>query len=140
MGVVVAEGDAHGVLPRRHPQLPGADRTAQMVMGGLLVVLDLDHPYPQVLHVAKPYTERSHHLHSCDERVGGGTIYPILARLEHYGWIEGHKESAAEHLAEGRRARYYYTLTDEGAVRARAALEQARRSRGPAADLRPATS
>ncbi|MDN3351333.1 helix-turn-helix transcriptional regulator [Actinomadura sp. DC4] len=69
-----------------------------------------------------------------------GTIYPILARLEHFGWIEGHKESAAEHLAEGRRARYYYTLTDEGAVRARAALDQARRSRGAAANLRPATS
>jgi DNA-binding PadR family transcriptional regulator len=68
-----------------------------------------------------------------------GTIYPILARLEHIGWIEGKKESPAEHLGEGRRARYYYTLTDEGAIRARAALERARRSRGPAADLRTVT-
>ena len=42
-----------------------------MVVGGLLVVFDLDHPYPQVLHVAKPYTQRIHHLHFCDERVGG---------------------------------------------------------------------
>ena len=85
--------------------------------------------------------KRRYGLELC-EKTGqpGGTIYPILARLEHYGWIEGHKESAAEHLAEGRRARYYYTLTDEGAVRASAALEQARRSRGPVADLRPATS
>ncbi|MEV5750497.1 helix-turn-helix transcriptional regulator [Actinoallomurus sp. NPDC052308] len=68
-----------------------------------------------------------------------GTIYPILARLEQFGWIEGRKESPAEHLAEGRRARYYYTLTDEGAVRARAALERARRSRGAAAGLWTAT-
>ena len=68
-----------------------------------------------------------------------GTIYPILARLEHFGWIEGHKESPAEHLAQGRRARRYYTLTDEGAVRARAALDHARRSRGPAANLGPVT-
>jgi PadR family transcriptional regulator PadR len=69
-----------------------------------------------------------------------GTIYPILARLEQFGWIEGHKEAPAEHLAAGRRARYYYTLTDEGAVRAHAALDQARRSRGPAANLGPVTS
>ncbi len=80
-------------------------------------------------------------LELCEETgQPSGTIYPILARLEQFGWIEGHKESAAEHLAEGRRARYYYTLTDEGAVRAHAALEQARRSRGPAANLRSATS
>ncbi|TDE26525.1 helix-turn-helix transcriptional regulator [Actinomadura sp. 6K520] len=69
-----------------------------------------------------------------------GTIYPILARLERFGWIEGRKESPAEHLAGGRRARYYYTLTDEGAARARTALERARRSRGPAVNLRTATS
>ncbi|GAA0314695.1 PadR family transcriptional regulator [Actinoallomurus spadix] len=69
-----------------------------------------------------------------------GTIYPILARLEHFGWIERHKEPAAEHLAEGRRARYYYTLTDEGAVRASAALERAERSRGHAAKPRSVTS
>src|SRR5687768_8160285 len=62
-----------------------------------------------------------------------GTIYPILARLEHkFGWIERRKESAAEHLAQGRRARYYYTLTDKGALKAPAALEQAERSRGTA--------
>ncbi|MGI5200209.1 PadR family transcriptional regulator [Spirillospora sp. CA-108201] len=68
-----------------------------------------------------------------------GTIYPILARLERFGWVEGHKEFAAEHLTEGRRARYYYTLTDEGAVRACIALERARRSRGPGVNLRTAT-
>lgn len=73
-------------------------------------------------------------LELCEETgQPSGTIYPILARLESFGWIEGRKESAAEHLAEGRRARYYYTLTDEGAVRARAALDQAMRSRGRAA-------
>jgi hypothetical protein len=30
-----------------------------MIVGGLVVMLDLDHAYPQVLHGPKPYTERS---------------------------------------------------------------------------------
>jgi NAD(P)-dependent dehydrogenase (short-subunit alcohol dehydrogenase family) len=33
-----------------------------MVMGGALVVFDLDHPDPEVLHGPKPYTERNHDL------------------------------------------------------------------------------
>lgn len=59
-----------------------------------------------------------------------GTVYPILARLEReFGWLERHEEAPADHLAEGRRARHYYLLTDEGAVKARAALDRAERSR-----------
>lgn len=60
----MAVRDAHGVLPWRHAQLPRADRTTQVIVGGPLVVLDLDHPYPQVLHGPKPYTERYRKLHS----------------------------------------------------------------------------
>ncbi|MEV0353850.1 helix-turn-helix transcriptional regulator [Nonomuraea sp. NPDC050680] len=87
-------------------------------------------------------TKRRYGLELCEKTAQpSGTIYPILARLEReFGWIERRKESAAEHLAQGRRARYYYTLTEKGALRARAALERAERSRGPAANLRPATS
>ncbi|MFI6297205.1 PadR family transcriptional regulator [Nonomuraea sp. NPDC050790] len=83
---------------------------------------------------------RRYGLELC-ERTGqhSGTVYPILARLERtFGWLERHKESPAEHLAEGRRARYYYVLTEEGAVRARAALDRAERSRA-ILNLRTAT-
>ncbi|MFD9947271.1 PadR family transcriptional regulator [Nonomuraea sp. NPDC059022] len=86
--------------------------------------------------------KRCYGLELC-EKTGqpSGTIYPILARLEReFGWIERDKEPAAEHLAQGRRARYYYRLTEQGALRARAALDRAERSRGPAMDPRPATS
>ncbi len=37
-----------------------------MIMGGLVVMFDLDHANPQILHGQKPYTQRSHMLHFCD--------------------------------------------------------------------------
>jgi PadR family transcriptional regulator, regulatory protein PadR len=51
-----------------------------------------------------------------------GTIYPILARLEHAGWIDSFWEDIDE-AAEGRRRRRYYQLTEKGAVKGRQALE-----------------
>ena len=85
--------------------------------------------------------KRRYGLELCEKtRQHPGTVYPILARLEReYGWLERHEESPAEHLAEGRRARHYYVLSDEGAVRARAALERAERSRA-VVNLRTVTS
>jgi DNA-binding PadR family transcriptional regulator len=63
-----------------------------------------------------------------------GTVHPILARLEGYGWLESHWEDV-DPSAEGRPARRYYKLTAEGARAARAALTRAHR---PAAlRLRP---
>lgn len=50
-----------------------------------------------------------------------GTLYPILARLEHAGWISGKRE-AIDPAAAGRPARRIYTLTAEGAVAARREL------------------
>lgn len=44
----------------------------------------------------------------------GGTLYPILARLERSGWVTGTWEDIDEASA-GRRRRRYYTLTAEGA-------------------------
>jgi PadR family transcriptional regulator PadR len=87
-------------------------------------------------------SRRRYGLELCEKtRQPSGTIYPILARLEReFGWIERRKESPAEHLAQGRRARYYYTLTEEGALKARTALERADRSRGQSVNLRAATS
>ncbi|MDA0632015.1 helix-turn-helix transcriptional regulator [Nonomuraea sp. MCN248] len=95
-----------------------------------------------VLHVLlSDPAKRRYGLELCEKtRQHPGTVYPILARLEReFGWLERHEESPAEHLAEGRRARHYYLLTDEGAVRARAALDRAERSRA-VVDFRTATS
>jgi len=56
-----------------------------------------------------------------------GTIYPIIARLERYGWLESRWEDPAEHEAAGRPRRRYYRFTADGAERARLALAPARR-------------
>jgi PadR family transcriptional regulator PadR len=53
-----------------------------------------------------------------------GTLYPILARLEHAGWVESDWEDPTLHLAEGRPRRRYYRLSDEGAAQARQALAE----------------
>jgi DNA-binding PadR family transcriptional regulator len=67
----------------------------------------------------------------------GGTIYPIIARLERYGWLESRWEDPAEHEAEKRPRRRYYRFTAEGAERARLALELASRPlRSAAVSLR----
>jgi DNA-binding PadR family transcriptional regulator len=51
----------------------------------------------------------------------GGTLYPILARLETAGWLTSQWEDIDE-VAQGRRRRRYYQLTDSGAERARQVL------------------
>jgi PadR family transcriptional regulator, regulatory protein PadR len=43
----------------------------------------------------------------------GGTVYPILARLEQRGWVESRWEDINP-AVEGRRQRRYYRLTGEG--------------------------
>lgn len=53
-----------------------------------------------------------------------GTIHPILARLEKAEWLESWWEDA-EPREEGRPRRRYYRLTQDGAVKARAALARA---------------
>ena len=50
-----------------------------------------------------------------------GTIHPILARLESYGWVESTWEDI-DPRREGRPARRYYRLTATGASRAQNAL------------------
>ena len=57
-------------------------------------------------------------------RLPSGTIYPILARLEHAGWITGQQESPEEASRQGRPARRLYRLTAEGAAAARVALAE----------------
>lgn len=53
--------------------------------------------------------------------LASGTIYPILARLEEAGWLEGERETINPQ-AEGRPPRKYYRLTVEGASEARKAV------------------
>lgn len=65
--------------------------------------------------------------------LASGTVHPILARLESYGWLESRWEDIDPRSA-GRPARRYYRLTDDGAVAARRLLAlRTRRSAG----LRP---
>jgi DNA-binding PadR family transcriptional regulator len=52
-----------------------------------------------------------------------GNLYPILARLEAGRWIEGHHEAVNPSDAK-RPPRRYYTLTKDGATRARHALAE----------------
>ena len=56
-----------------------------------------------------------------------GTIYPIIARLERYGWLESRWEDPTKHEAERRPRRRYYRFTSDGAEQARLALAPARR-------------
>jgi PadR family transcriptional regulator, regulatory protein PadR len=64
-----------------------------------------------------------------------GTVHPILARLEGYGWLASRWEGI-DAAQEGRPARRYYKLTADGVQAARAALASAYRP-APSARLRP---
>jgi PadR family transcriptional regulator PadR len=55
-----------------------------------------------------------------------GTGYPILLRLESFGWLTSEWESPEIHEAERRPRRRYYKLTSEGVVAARQALAEVR--------------
>ena len=64
-----------------------------------------------------------------------GTVHPILARLEAYGWLTSRWEDI-DASAEGRPPRRYYKLTADGVQAASAALARAYRP-SPARRLRP---
>src|SRR5436305_2414415 len=55
-----------------------------------------------------------------------GTVYPILLRLEHEGWVASRWEDI-DPRTEKRPARRYYRLTADGAFEASAALAGPRR-------------
>lgn len=54
-----------------------------------------------------------------------GTVHPILARLEAFGWVESHWEDV-DPAEAGRPARRYYQITAAGADQARAELARVR--------------
>lgn len=53
-----------------------------------------------------------------------GTVHPILARLEGMGWLVSAWEQVNP-KAEGRPRRRYYRLSEDGAMRAQAAVDRA---------------
>src|SRR5690349_15178781 len=65
-----------------------------------------------------------------------GKMYPLLGRLLAAKWLEKQREHIDPH-AEGRPPRYWYRLTESGAVAARQALAELYQQIGPAP--RPAT-
>lgn len=69
-------------------------------------------------------TQISKHTH-----YAGGTIYPILLRLELQGWVESSWEEIDERV-EGRRRRRLYRLTEQGQHKAETAIAEARRLLG----------
>ena len=61
-----------------------------------------------------------------DTSLASGTLYPMLVRLEHAGWVRADWEDI-DPVAEGRPTRRYYRLTPDGVTAARrevAALHQ----------------
>ena len=69
-------------------------------------------------------------------RLPSGTLYPLLARLEHHKLVASAWETPQQ---EGQRPRKYYQLTGEGIRIARLELAQAsaRRQRAPTRTGRP---
>jgi PadR family transcriptional regulator, regulatory protein PadR len=83
-------------------------------------------------------TRHRYGLELCQETgLPSGTLYPIVARLEGLGWLEGDWEAPETHVAEGRPRRRYYRLTDQGAQQARRALSRGRSRTGRTVMPRP---
>ncbi|HEU5063586.1 MAG TPA: PadR family transcriptional regulator [Solirubrobacterales bacterium] len=61
--------------------------------------------------------------------IKGGTVYPTLARLQRFGWLESHREDASPSEL-GRPRRRLYRLTGEGQRQAEDALERWRKMLG----------
>lgn len=66
--------------------------------------------------------------------IKGGTVYPTLARLERFGWLESKREEA-EPSEVGRPRRRHYRLTGEGQRQAESALDRWRSLLGMSAEL-----
>ena len=89
--------------------------------------------------LADPATEM-YGLQICTEAgLPSGTIHPILARLEGYGWVESFWEDI-DPAKEGRPRRRYYRLTRAGALRAQHALDTARTPLSGIPALKPRTT
>jgi DNA-binding PadR family transcriptional regulator len=85
----------------------------------------LSAPALRVLKVllGKPRERRSGAELSRDARVGSGTLYPLLNRMEQTGWLDSEWE-AVEPRDVGRPRRRLYRLTALGQASALAALKE----------------
>ncbi len=93
---------------------------------------------PQTLLVVNAFLDRpGDWLYGLEliERLGvkGGTIYPLLARLERFGWLESKRESI-DPAAAGRPRRRLYRLTGEGQRQSETAIERWRNLLSPFPD------
>src|SRR5687768_7079888 len=71
-------------------------------------------------------TREMYGLQICEAAgLASGTIHPILARLEKFGWLYSRWEDI-DPAVEGRPRRRYYQLSTDGAESARHALVTAR--------------
>ena len=68
--------------------------------------------------IAKPRSGAEIHMAT---KVGTGTLYPLLLRLEDAGWLSSRWEDI-EPSKEGRPRRRYYVITGDGQRAAREAL------------------
>lgn len=71
--------------------------------------------------------------------LASGTVHPILARLERFGWLQSRWEELDPHEA-GRPRRRYYCLTHDGAELARDALARAHTTINRLGSIRPSIS
>lgn len=94
-------------------------------------------PTQRVLEMLLDGPDREYYGLEIGEGAGlrSGTVHPILARLEGYGWVTSRWEDV-DPSAEGRPPRRYYRLTPDGVQAARTALARAWRP-SPARRLRP---
>jgi DNA-binding PadR family transcriptional regulator len=97
-------------------------------------------PLQLVLHVLLEDWEQERYGLEIGAAAGlaSGTVHPLLARLERFGWVTSRWEDI-DPAAAGRPARRYYRLTPTGAAEAREALARAYRPRAVAPFGRPAT-
>ena len=65
-----------------------------------------------------------------------GTIHPILARLERFGWLESHWEEVDPH-EKGRPRRRYYRLDPNSVSAVQSALHRAEASSQALKNMRP---
>jgi len=65
-----------------------------------------------------------------------GTLYPILAKLEHAGWLAGGKEDI-DPQTEGRPPRRFYRISATAALAARRQLLALSDRYRPPAEVRP---
>lgn len=56
-------------------------------------------------------------------KIGAGSLYPILYRLEDAGWLNARWETIDPH-EEGRPRRRYYKITNAGFAKAQTALQE----------------